>query len=414
MMKAHQSEEPSRDASECAAPMPAPGIVSSGCAPDSQSRDGGRQGTASRAEPEQPATSGADHRRPWLILVAGEHWKTTDGKRWLGQHCSLQWVARCYEQLVDRFGRDRVIVIGQLEQTLAWLKNAASTGVPEFTSGITLQESGRRWSVRHAELRSACTRLLGDGGVDYDGTKCHPATLLDVLTGNARASGGPVVMGGGAVWVGLYSHGWSHEVINDQTPAGKASRNELEARTVCDLCGRPHATAADVASCTAEEHSSLNTREWYMHMEHDTPVERREAARYNYVATEAHEHPYSLLYSTSLIGALTDMFRAEPARPVVVAHNYCGSDGMLKWMRRPSYRAQLPLDKWPLAMMSSAGELEGAIAGSLLPLLVDYIHEWLAARNATFQGRYCRSITLGAAFEEVQREYLRRCDTCLA
>jgi hypothetical protein len=49
-----------------------------------------------------------DDSRPWLVLVAGEHWQTTSGKRWLGQHCSLQWIARIYDQLVDRFGRDRV------------------------------------------------------------------------------------------------------------------------------------------------------------------------------------------------------------------------------------------------------------------------------------------------------------------
>jgi hypothetical protein len=36
---------------------------------------------------------------------------------------------------------------------------------------------------------------------------------------------------------------------------------------------------------------------------------------------------------------------------VLVAHNYCGSDGMLKWMRKPAYRAQLGLGEWPLAMM---------------------------------------------------------------
>ena len=29
--------------------------------------------------------------------------------------------------------------------------------------------------------RIFCAKLLADGGVDYDGTSCHPATLLDVL-----------------------------------------------------------------------------------------------------------------------------------------------------------------------------------------------------------------------------------------
>ena len=58
--------------------------------------------------PAPPAPAVDDDSRPWLVLVAGEHWQTTSGQRWLGQHCSLQWIARIYDQLVDRFGRDRV------------------------------------------------------------------------------------------------------------------------------------------------------------------------------------------------------------------------------------------------------------------------------------------------------------------
>ena len=39
----------------------------------------------------------------------------------------------------------------------------------------------------------------------------------------------------------------------------------------------------------------------------------RPAARYNAVATEPHEHPHSLLYSTLLIAALGEMFAARLA-----------------------------------------------------------------------------------------------------
>ena len=53
------------------------------------------------APPPAPPPAVDDDSRPWLVLVAGEHWQTTSGKRWLGQHCSLQWIARIYDQLND-------------------------------------------------------------------------------------------------------------------------------------------------------------------------------------------------------------------------------------------------------------------------------------------------------------------------
>jgi hypothetical protein len=52
------------------------------------------------------------------------------------------------------------------------------------------------------------------------------------------------------------------------------------------------------------------------------------------------------------------MFRNAHDRPVIVLHNYCGSDGMLKWLRGPYRRV---CSAWPLAMASCAGELEGAV-----------------------------------------------------
>ena len=340
-------------------------------------------------------------RRPWLVLVAGEHWHTTTGKRWLGQHCSLAWVAKAYAQLVDGFGRDRVIVIGQLPQTLTWLERAAETGLPMFTGGLTSEESGRRWTARLAELRRDCERLLADGGCDYDGAACHPATVLDVLTGDAAAAGGPVVTGSGAVFAGLYSHGWSHNTVGGLKPSAAelAARRALEAAHPCDLCGRPHATATERAACP--EHSSLSTREWFMCMEHEVPVERRASSGYGWSATSAHAHPHSLLYASQLVAALSRAFARRPERPVIMLHNYCGSAGMLKWMKRPSYRTHTGLARWPLAMMSSSGELEGAIPG-LLPIYCRALADWLAAGA----GALPAAATVGDLFAEVERLYM--------
>ena len=76
----------------------------------------------------------------------------TDGTRWLGQHCSLEFVGRAYEQCCQRFGRNRIVVIAQLEETLAWLDQAVSTGEPLFTRNISAEESGRRWGDRRNEV----------------------------------------------------------------------------------------------------------------------------------------------------------------------------------------------------------------------------------------------------------------------
>ena len=78
--------------------------------------------------------------------------QVTDGTRWLGQHCSLEFVGRTYEQVVGRFGRNRVVVIAQLKETLAWLETAATTGEPPFTRDISAEESGRRWRQKRDEV----------------------------------------------------------------------------------------------------------------------------------------------------------------------------------------------------------------------------------------------------------------------
>ena len=66
---------------------------------------------------------------------------------------------------------------------------------------------------------------------------------------------------GSSVLLGLYSHGWSHQIFRDED-----TRRRHEAAVPCDLCGKPHKTAdeedpdSDVGKCP--EHSSLATREW--------------------------------------------------------------------------------------------------------------------------------------------------------
>mmetsp|Transcript_31596 Transcript_31596/g.73671 ORF Transcript_31596/g.73671 Transcript_31596/m.73671 type:complete len:453 (-) Transcript_31596:171-1529(-) len=339
----------------------------------------------------------SDASKPWLVLIGGEHWKTTTGERWLGHHCSVRWIGRAYEALVDHFGRENIIVMTQLTEVHSWLREAARHGLPLFTSGITEEESAKRWSTLLREMEVDCRRLLEDG-VHYEGKACNPGTVLDVLAGNSSCVDGPVLpqSGSACAVIGLYSHGWSHTVYPEET----AEQQRLEAMVTCDLCGQPHTGESCSAGCP--EHSSLRTREWYMHMPHEVPEERRrEAAGYGHVCTLGHEHPFSLLYSTQLMLCLQKMFEMAPSRPVVVLHNYCGSGGALKWMRQRSYQTYTSLRQWPLAMVSSSAELEGAIPG-LLPLFCRRLAQWFTQSHG---GAESSPETIAWLFDEVRRMY---------
>lgn len=330
---------------------------------------------------------------PWLLLVGGEHHDVMDGKSWLGNHCSMKFIGQAYASLVNHFTRARVVVICQLNQTLHWLYKASQTGEPLFTKDMDIEVSKKKWEGRLAAMREDCAQLIADGGPDYDGEYCNTATVLDVLRGRAN---GPCIPPekGSCVLVGFYSHGWSHETF-----AEEQTRKRMEAKIVCDLCQSPHVEEAH--PCTS--HSSLSTREWYMHLEHEVPVARREEL-YRSVATTGHEHPFFLLYGSQLVSAYADMFAAAPNRPVVVLNNYCGSDGMLKFMRKDSFRKYTGVNAWPLALMSAAGEMEGAISGGLLPIYCRLLHQyWASGKNET----------LGDFFRQVESQYLRE-NPCLA
>jgi len=47
--------------------------------------------------------------RPFVVLVAGEHWQLTTGQRMMGSnHCSLSPVGQAYGLLVDKIGRENI------------------------------------------------------------------------------------------------------------------------------------------------------------------------------------------------------------------------------------------------------------------------------------------------------------------
>ena len=129
----------------------------------------------------------------WIVLVGGESGTTmrADAKgtrrgAWLGGH-SLQNIGRAYEALCPLVGADRIIVIAQLHETLAWLEAAtcfaeacervaarrassSSFARASPTRGATAPPSscdGRRRAPRWADVCAATVlRVLrgGDGG----------------------------------------------------------------------------------------------------------------------------------------------------------------------------------------------------------------------------------------------------------
>ncbi len=118
------------------------------------------------------------------VLVAGEvssamkpdRAKTRPGK-YLGGHCSLHNIAEAYNQIREFLPAERIIVIGQVAETIAWLREAANS--EEECGRLTGRSSLRGLMQRKLESTlGMCATLLGSGGADYDFEDVNPATLL--------------------------------------------------------------------------------------------------------------------------------------------------------------------------------------------------------------------------------------------
>eukprot|EP00392_Amoebophrya_sp_AT5.2_P001481 g1483.t1 len=127
----------------------------------------------------------------WCILVGGEFGGTMHSDRlrtrpgkYLGGHCSLQNVGRVYESLQPYFGKDRIIVITQLQETLDWLEQVTSS--IEQCKALTGKEGIEFFNTmqrRRRETLRDCAALLENGGADYDFEDVNVWTLLNVLRG---------------------------------------------------------------------------------------------------------------------------------------------------------------------------------------------------------------------------------------
>eukprot|EP00931_Biecheleriopsis_adriatica_P076903 TRINITY_DN50564_c0_g1_i1.p1 TRINITY_DN50564_c0_g1~~TRINITY_DN50564_c0_g1_i1.p1 ORF type:complete len:457 (+),score=64.51 TRINITY_DN50564_c0_g1_i1:35-1372(+) len=274
----------------------------------------------------------------WLVLVGGEHggmmrpdFKGTRPGPYLAGHCSLQNIGRAYSMLVPFFGRSRVIVIAQLQETLQWLIAASSSEAQaeKLAGRSTLLAMLRQ---QCSEIQESCAQLLADGGADYDGPEVNAATVLHVLSGKSPA-GKPAVPKEGvrSILLLMVSHGHAH-------PAGQGSKHH----------------------------------EWYMHLPY--PVPEKDEGLYDVVSHEGFQdvdpHPdwdwgapkrRWKLYSQMLFQAHHSALESAPQRRLVLFHQFCLSGGAAEFMRRPSYQAYCGTKCWPVFAVTTAGNFEPAL-----------------------------------------------------
>jgi hypothetical protein len=163
---------------------------------------------ASPLPPPPTAAAAADDgdcaAKPWVVLVAGESpgvmFKKVDGRPGadLSGHTSLCHIGQAYEQLVPLVGRERIVVIAQLQESLDWLRDCVSS--PERCRAMTGLAPERDVSRlfqsnkdRLANIQRDCACLIADGGASYDFGHVNPATVIHVITGEPRREGDHVV-----------------------------------------------------------------------------------------------------------------------------------------------------------------------------------------------------------------------------
>ena len=296
----------------------------------------------------------------WMMIVGGEHggrmrpdYEGTRPGPYLAGHCSLQWIGRVYSRLLPFFGQDRVIVVAQLKETLQWLTAASADeqAAQRLAGRASLLPMLRK---QLAEVQESCRDLIAHGGAHYDGEDVNPATVLQVLRGDAPPSK-PCVPKHGvrSVLLIFVSHGHAH-------PAGPGSKHH----------------------------------EWYMHLPY--PVPESQADLYDVVSHEgfrdvdphpdwdwgAPKHRWRL-YSQMLFQAYHSILEQSPQRRLVVFHQFCLSGGVVEFMRRPSYRTYFGTQSWPVFAVTTAGCFE--------PALGSFVGIWCEELAAALQMKLRRS-----------------------
>ncbi|KAL1526483.1 hypothetical protein AB1Y20_015193 [Prymnesium parvum] len=320
----------------------------------------------------------------WAVLIGGESGssmvqdpqRTRPGK-WMGSHTSLQAIGRAYAQLAPVLGRDRVIVIAQLRETLEWLEAAS-----ESDEGCLRVAGATRHRAllqrRLEETRRDCALLLADGGADYDYEAVNSATVLRVLRGDDRdgAEGGGqgrprgrvIPASATAVLVMLNSHGNAHPRNADSPNQG---RDE-------------HYTLFPYPAPESEQEALYATVAWAGDAEVMTAV------------------PYGprkylwRLYATQLFQALLDVFTRHPHRQVVLLNQSCLAEGQARYLFHEPFVRAFRTDAWHVLHMSTAEQYEPSLGT---------FWECFLAEFARAVERPVLRITLGQVYNAAKAQY---------
>ncbi|KAJ9463159.1 hypothetical protein DIPPA_30778 [Diplonema papillatum] len=231
----------------------------------------------------------------WAVLIVGglpDEVRGHAGRPWAdpgGQVGFLETLGAVYDSMLEKVGKDRIIVVAGLSSTLDWLRSAEALGhppcAPEHAAACrasvraTTPEKADELRAKYGErLRSvgkACRQLLAHGGADYDRGSVTPETVLGVLSGRPARPGGKVLPATGVAscFVWTTSHGGHHPVHGGAAAAAAGVRSSLPLDAENRVEGSAHKPVQlcqDNEPCprspAAEAAPSLRTDEFFFSM----------------------------------------------------------------------------------------------------------------------------------------------------
>ena len=104
---------------------------------------------------------------PWCVLVAGEHHSILNT---LGAHASINSIGKAYTLLRKYLPRNRIIVIAQLQECLAWHNQDNEAKVKGIDDPKRAEINRLMWQEKKDVFLQSVGTLLSEGGADYDGT----------------------------------------------------------------------------------------------------------------------------------------------------------------------------------------------------------------------------------------------------
>ena len=108
-----------------------------------------------------------DQDHPWCVLVAGEHHSILNT---LGAHASINSIGKAFTLLRKYLPRNRIIVIAQLQECLAWHNQDIEAKVKGIEDPKRAEINRSMWREKKDVFLQSVGTLLSEGGADYDGT----------------------------------------------------------------------------------------------------------------------------------------------------------------------------------------------------------------------------------------------------